>query len=314
MYNEIIDVLPISLLLIFVFKIQILKPLSIINENYLSITTCRAYKGLFALVVIFHHLAQRTESGLLFHQFTGVGYFAVATFFFFSGYGLQKSYINSEDYKRGFLLRRLPTILIPYIVVTFLYWVMNYVIGNIYTAESIIVAIIKGLPIDPNSWYIISILAFYIVFFLLMVLCRKRYFLMLLGAFLWYVFYVSYCLKMGYGDYWFNASHLLILGIFWATYEKQLLDIVERHYLFITVTVGLIFTFLICMSGRITSLIPLKGIGFIMTVMKACSFTVSVILFSLRFKIGNTVLDFLGKISFELYVYTDAFEPTARSF
>lgn len=82
MYNEIIDVLPISLLLIFVFKIQILKPLSIINENYLSITTCRAYKGLFALVVIFHHLAQRTESGLLFHQFTGVGYFAVATFFF----------------------------------------------------------------------------------------------------------------------------------------------------------------------------------------------------------------------------------------
>ena len=310
----VIDILPILLLLIFIFKLKIVRPLAIVNDDYLSITTSRVYKGLLALVVVFHHLAQRTKNGVLFHPFSGVGYLAVSVFFFFSGYGLQKSYMKSEDYKRRFLLYRLPKVLIPYIIVTFLYWIMNFIMGDIYTIKEIIItAIIEGLPIDSNSWYIISIIAFYSVFWVLMLLFQKHYFLMILGACLWYILYVIYCLKMGYGEYWFNASHLLIVGMFWAIYEKKILDIIEGHYFFITVTIWLFFCFLICMSNKIFLLIPIKGIGFICTVLKAILFTVGVLLFSLKFKVSNQILDFLGKISFEIYMLHGLFITILRS-
>lgn len=313
MYNKIMDVLPFFLLVIFVFKMKIVKPFSVINEEYLSIETCRAYKGLLALVVVFHHLAQRTENGLLFHQFAGVGYLTVSVFFFFSGYGLQKSYMNSDNYKKGFLLRRLPTILIPYILVTFIYWLMNCALGNIYSIKDMVGALVRGVPIDRNSWYIIAILVFYIVFWLLMVLCKKRYFLMLLGAFLWYVFYVGYCMGMGYGEYWFNTSHLLIVGMFWAICERRILAIIEKNYLLFSITMALLLALLLCVSSSIALLIPLKGIGVIMTALKAFLFTVSVMLFSLRFKVGNKALAFLGKISFEIYMLHGLFVTILRS-
>ena len=98
MSKYLMDVLPIFLVLIMLYKIKFIKPFSIVNENYLSISTCRAYKGIFAIVIIFHHLAQKTENGLLFQLFSGIGYLGVSVFFFFSGYGLLRSYINSHHF------------------------------------------------------------------------------------------------------------------------------------------------------------------------------------------------------------------------
>ena len=96
--NIAIDILPILLLFLCIFGAKITKPLSSINsKDYLSLATCKSYRGLFAIVVILHHLAQRTETGILFRIFTSMGSLAVAFFFFLSGYGLQKSYIIKSE-------------------------------------------------------------------------------------------------------------------------------------------------------------------------------------------------------------------------
>ncbi len=99
---EIIDLLPIVLLLLLLLllKAKAVRPLSGFNEDYLSLDTGKALRGFFALVVVFHHLAQQTETGLLFHRFTHAGYLCVAVFFFLSGYGLQRSHMNSPRYSR----------------------------------------------------------------------------------------------------------------------------------------------------------------------------------------------------------------------
>ena len=196
--NIAIDILPILLLFLCIFGAKITRPLSSINSNgYLSLSTSKSYRGLFAIVVIFHHLALRTTTGVLFQPFASMGSLAVAFFFFLSGYGLQKSYIiKSESYKKDFLLKRIPTVLIPYIIITAIYWLTHLFLGHFYSIKDIIHGLIVGYPIAENSWFIVNILIFYVVFWLLMLICKKHYFIMILGGIIWYILYFFFCLKM----------------------------------------------------------------------------------------------------------------------
>jgi hypothetical protein len=81
--GSLLNLFPFLLVALIVYKARIIKPIHNLNtENYLSIDTCQSYRGIFAIVVVFHHLAQRTECGGVFYFFTKVGYLAVAVFFF----------------------------------------------------------------------------------------------------------------------------------------------------------------------------------------------------------------------------------------
>ena len=66
---------------------------SLINNTYLSKDNCNSFRGLFALIIIIHHIAKSVSSGIILKPFTQVGYLIVAVFFFYSGYGLMKKHI-----------------------------------------------------------------------------------------------------------------------------------------------------------------------------------------------------------------------------
>lgn len=297
-----IDILPVSLFILFLFGIKFERPLSSFNtEGYLSLETGNFYRGFFAIVVVLHHLSQRTETGIVFRYFAMAGYLAVAFFFFVSGYGLQKSFIKKKDnYKKGFLLKRLPSVLIPYIIITFFYWLMHLVGGKLYSLKAIIISIVGGYPIVDNSWYIINILIFYVVYWLLMLSCRKKYFLMILGGTVWYFLYAFFCVKMGYGSWWYNASQLLIVGMFWATYENKILEILKKYYAIIAPITWIAFFAIIAFHGKITALAHIPSV--VLKAFTAIFFVLSVIAFSLKAQIGNKILNFLGNISLEIYI------------
>ena len=106
----------------FMYNIRIIDNYkSDMNKNYLSIDTCNSLRGLFALTVVFHHLSQIIQGGYLFSKFSQIGYLAVSMFFFLSGCGLQKSFINKENYLEKYLANRLPKIIIPYVVANLVY-------------------------------------------------------------------------------------------------------------------------------------------------------------------------------------------------
>lgn len=310
----IIDILPIALLITFLYKAHPVKPLSSFNQNYLSVKTGKCFKGLFALVVIFHHLAQRTQTGILFRYFSIFGYLAVAVFFFFSGYGLQKSYITKQDkYKKRFLLRRLPGILIPYIFITALYWLMNCAGGYFYSIKDLAVKIINGAPIDPNSWYIITIIAFYISYWIFMLICRNNYKIMIALACIWNVLYVAYCIKMQYGKWWYNTSHLLIIGMVWAVYEDRIIAAIKKSYKIIMPLVWLSFAFFFVLQDKIALWIPIAGISLLVDIITTVLFVTGIILFSMKIQIGNKILSFLGDISLEMYLVHGMFITALRN-
>lgn len=312
--SNIIDILPLSLLILLFYGAKLIKPLPSLNREYLSLNTGKYYRGIFAIVVVFHHLTQQTTTGFIFREFQTVGFLAVSIFFFLSGYGLQKSYIaKSEHYNKGFLLKRIPTVLIPYLVFIVLYWLMYLIGGDFYSLKYIIVGIINGKPFVDNAWYILNILVFYFAYWILMKLCKKHHFLMILGGLIWYFLYFYYCIKQGYGEWWYNSSQLLIVGMFWATYEHIIIEILNKTYIIIAPIIWFSFILLYRKPESIIEMIPSSYNMIIVTEITAILFALSVILFSLKIQIGNKILGFLGEISFEIYMAQGIFMQTLRS-
>ncbi len=303
MHDILIDVLPLILCGIFFWQLRPIGPLSQMNEAYISKETGNDYRGLFAVVVLFHHLAQRTHSGLLFRSFYDVGYLAVALFFFYSGYGLQKSYMaKKEAYRSHFLIKRLPPVLLPYAAVTFLFWLMNRAAGYRPTVLYILSTILQGEPMVLFSWYIVSILLFYVVFWLLMMICRNHYRRMIAGGCIWYVLYVICCMRADFGCWWYNASPLLIVGMAWAVYEKQILKLISICYSKMTVAVWILFIPLYMLAFSLKDSEAYENRLFLLHIAAAVLFVIGINLFSLKIRIGNPVLRFLGHISLEIYL------------
>ena len=289
------DFLVLGLAVLFFWKIKFYK--SSYHTEYLSLQSGNMLRGLFALVVVFHHLAQRTTEGFLFHLFTHVGYLAVAVFFFFSGYGLQKKYITDETYSHQFLLRRLPSVLIPYIIMNFIYWLANAVNGTFYSLTDVLQTLGNGSPLVANSWYIICILFFYVVFYCLMRICKRHYIWMIAGACLYNLSWIIICHSLSYGTWWYKSSHLLVVGMIWATWDKKITEIIQKYYIIFTFIAWAAFLFLNYIKSSQIGLIN----GIILMAI-AFDFVIIINLFSMKFCIGNRILNYLGAVSLEIYM------------
>ena len=298
------DILLLLLLILFFYGIERVKPSGSWNtDGYLSISSGKDYRGFFALVVLFNHLAQHTDPGTIFHYMAFSGPPAVAVFFFLSGYGLQKSYITKgKDYRRGFFLKRIPSVLIPYIIITLIYWAVMAVYGLSFSFTDIIGYIVKGKPVATYSWYILTILAFYIFYGLLMYICGDRHLIMIAGAVLWCIAYALFCMKMSYGQWWYNSSHLLAVGMIWATYEEKIKETVKGIYMFLTPALWISFIMFFYVGYRFTGLPDSEGITLLLALISNLLFVTGFILLCLKLKVGNRILCFLGGISLEIYI------------
>lgn len=296
-----LDLLPFLLLCFALFKIKPVKPiLSGFNEDYLSIKSGKSLRGLLALVIVLHHLTIHIEPdglGMFFKPFANIGFLAVAVFFFLSGYGLQKQYLKNENYKNDFLLKRLPTVLLPYIIIN-----VVWLIATKCTLLDIFRGLFNGSPVVAHSWYVLSILVFYVFFWLLMMVCKKRYCLMVVGGVLYYAVYTFVCYKANFGAWWFNTPFLLVVGMFWAIYEEKILRFLKKHYYLSVFTVFAIFLIIFIFLTKANSFeFPIKSI------VSALFFVMFLLLALLKFKVGNPILEYIGEISFELYLCHEIF-------
>ena len=109
------DFLPVALLFVACWRIRI-APEGSCFENPLDKSQGLAWRGLFAGVVVLHHLAAAMpQAGLVFPLFRSLGRLAVAVFFGLSGYGLMVQTRKRSDYLDGFWGKRLSSLWWPYL-------------------------------------------------------------------------------------------------------------------------------------------------------------------------------------------------------
>ena len=96
------------LVLLCLYKINFKK----IHEDYIDKEQTASIKGIFAIIIFLSHFRQYTNVIFAADHFvlwllTSISQLMVTVFFFYSGYGIMKSYSKRADYSKGFFKKRL---------------------------------------------------------------------------------------------------------------------------------------------------------------------------------------------------------------
>ena len=276
------------------------------QDSFVSKEDGLPFRGIAALIVLLHHLSLSTEHGMLMPLFPlfGAGGLGVALFFFLSGYGLQKQYLqHGKVYRQNFLKRRFPSILIPFALFTVLYWLVYCSLGKVYTIHDIIADIRIGIPFVAYSWYLIAILFFYLLFWISMNIFREQNnHWMPIVACGWYLIYALICIKLKFLIFWYDTAHLLPVGMFFAVHEEKFLSALNNKVLYTVLAITAIVSWLLT-TYCYSYIWPISiQAYYIISLLRVFFFTVMVILLRLKIRTDNPVLRYLGKISLEVYL------------
>lgn len=183
------------------------------------------------------HLSQFLKVPWL-RVFTTCGGWAVPIFFFVSGYGLYYSLEHKNSYLKGFLYKRLGKILIPFLMSSLLYvWLFWYNGCDLHSRYFSWYGI--SLFTLPYSWFVQSIIVFYVLFYISNLLFRNR-FKSILFILISVIFYEAYRWYIGCVPNSFFAGICFPMGMIlcWKETEIELFLKRLKTYYFILVIVG----------------------------------------------------------------------------
>ena len=306
---------------VFLFFPLILSGITLNNSedlsDCLSYNNCLFLRGACALSVVLHHISQVVQNGFLFHYvFGNIGYLAVSVFFFLSGYGLQKNNLTKVHYYKKFIPFRFFPIFLSYFCISIIYY-FYYHCDNFL---SVFLKLFTFSSIISISWYIIAISCYYLFFYILIRILVKRKQLVPLFTFIFCYLWKSVLEQKGVGIWCYNSIFALFLGTLWATHEKTFLKLLKNRTQYIFSIVLFLLLVLHNYHNEIylfwtpyfTSLVdsmymPLQYITSVI-------FAFLSVLFLLTFHVNSRFLDFIGKISLELYLIHQLFIDFYYSF
>ena len=275
-----------------------------------SVGQTKALKGIFALVVIFHHLYGADISPLLGTAFfEELGFLAVGGFFLISGYGLTYGVSNKKNYLRGFFFTRILSIVIPYYVIDSVYVVIRYLSeGNTDAFRTYLKESILGL----EMWFVPVMVLLYVLFRLSFIGHEKRknklispFILTFLT--LAYVVLFTYtqhtAVNLLYGCAWNDTVLCFVLGMWYCILKERISPILQDLYYVVTPVTALTFA----MSFVAVMLLPAytwptSPTRLVLRSVAAVAFGALVLLISMKVRFGNRVVNLCGDLSFELYL------------
>ena len=160
-----------------------------------------------------------------------------------------KNFLNKNDYLKGFLKKRLITVLVPFYLINTIYGILFYktrskylhqlnplcVEKKNYTLKNILTTFLGYTPAFESGWYCISISLLYIVFYITFKFIKYHW----INIFIIFIYsYVTILYgrnNKGFG--WFKGAHWhrsifsFLYGILIAKYEKQTIIFLKKIYI-----------------------------------------------------------------------------------
>lgn len=301
------------------------------QKEPLSLETSKAIQGFAAVAIIIHHLSQalmeRAGALAIFSEF---GVLFVGIFFFFSGYGLYTSLKTKEDYLRGFLRKRLVTVLIPFYMCNFVFVICACICGMKFKGLELVSVLTGWTLLNSHMWYIVEIVILYLAFYLFYRFIKNRTAATIAMA-VFVVLMIIGSLLLGHGDdyscrywfqgeWWYNSSFLFVLGIIVSKHSEAVSKIAKKFYYLLLIATA----FLSGVLGIATSYMlanysywsEVPGVDPAYDDKFRCLsvqlpwiiiFVAFVLLLMMKVRFGNPVLKFLGSISLELYLIHNLF-------
>ena len=255
-----------------------------------SLSNTYSARGFLILLVVLHHLFREYPIEIISHETEYYGKFAVACFFFLSGYGLMYSLQKKgKSYLNGFLAKKFHNLLPLVLSLTLFMFLLRYCFGGICEIDSIIHS---SLTILPNSWFVWMLLFEYFAFYIIFCICGTKH--LVIGGGIMLLTNVLACIilsNIGILTFWYARLFAINSGLFVAIYEGKLRRLLSHNAVFIFVACLLsIWIWYIHPTSRlliiVDNLIPL-------VLYVICYFN------NLS---GYKILHWLGKYSLEIYL------------
>lgn len=303
-------------------------------KDALSLRTSKGLLGFCAVGIMLHHMSQtiyfaKEDPGILLFM-VDIGVCFVGMFFFFSGYGLYTSLRDKPDYLKGFLKKRLPAILVPFYICNFAFILGSYFSGYEFKEGELVPYLTGAILMNSQMWYIVEVLILYLLFFIIFRLIKNRDVACIVYG-ICLMLLIAFSLRLGHdtttpsqglwfhGEWWYNTTLMVWVGILFARWEQQILGFIRKFYGFLLMVFVLLTVFL---YNRTIYMLQNKGYWFEwdgypgykekwQTLGVQFSFVlvtvITVVILTQKIRFGNKILDFLGEIALELYLIHNLF-------
>ena len=268
------------------------------NEGILSKNQTIILKGIMAICIVLHHLIVHYNSSFYFLKpFKYIGFICVGLFFFISGYGLTVSMYTKKDYFKKFE-NRLNKVIIPFIIAIIIYTLYNIILfyNTGYKCDQNIFFIVQ------NCWYVYEIIMLYILFFILYKNVNFKKATIILSIILLFTLIIMY--RNNISNTWYKSTSAFIAGIIIAKYKKNIKEWIATKWL-MKLTVLSLFLLISLLLGKFMQL------GILEIFIYNCSVILAtIVLLIILARIGdfkNKVMEYLGTISYEIYLYHGLF-------
>ena len=303
-------IFPIATFIVLFYKAKI-APLGTYIEDGWDYDTSRSLFGIAAVFIMHHHMTQCiTGYGWNYKGpitiFNSIGLLFTSIFFFFSGFGLMVSLSEKKDYMKTFLAHRLVSVLVPFFMTNVFYipYCMLFT-DRIQTVGEFITSVTGFTLMNKNAWFVVEITFLYLAFFVAEKLTKNRVVMVsILTVITVCIIFMSLSLGddttrvSGYwfkGAWWYNTTILFPVGLWFGLFKHRVMAFFKRFLIAIELISILVFGILLHEHLRIWQPFYLDSIMCIAFVMILLGMV-------LKVRIGNPVLRFIGKISYELYL------------
>lgn len=331
-YDYLLLIFPLALMFILFFRAKV-APKGSFNEDAWSLDQSKKLQGIAALLIILHHMVQSVTEYAKINKgpitaFCSFGILFTSIFFFFSGYGLYKSYLTKENYLDNFIVKRFPKILVPFLVTNIIYLFTNST-DRVTNVFQITTSIFGFTLLNTNAWFIVEILILYLSFYFIFSKVKddnRAFKFMTIFTVLLILFSLLLCHDYtdinGHwfqGEWWYNTTFLFICGMYVAKNESIIREKLTASYkkiLPICTAILILFyffeEFVLANVGYYQEWKHHPGyesklLSLICQIILCMIFMLFVLLVNMKVSVGNKLLKFLGGISLEMYLIHDIF-------
>ena len=294
------------------------------HNNFLSLKILNGLKGFSALSILIGHIVRNNPKyNKTILKYIPPGNFSIypAFFLFCSGYGIMVSYKKRKNYLDDFLKKRLLKILIPFYLSKIA--ILSFSKYDSYDYQKSFLKNLQFLDILGNlflynyNWFVMEIITLYLLFYFSFKYIKNKILSKLLILIIcWILFFIPTFFESNENNkYIFVRRHYhlsiysFIYGLFIGDYEDMIIQIIKKFY-HIFFSLSILFPYCFYIFNKYIYLFPyIRGNYFyyffnyskinIENIIIYSSF----LIISMKFQFNNILLDYLGKYSYETYLF-----------
>ena len=271
------------------------------NENYISKNQTTAINGIFVILVFMCHFVTYVKAGRYYALYklvnSTLNSLIVVSFLFYSGYGIMCS-IKSKgtSYVRSMPAKRIFKVWYHFALAILLFAVVNIILDRNITVKNILLSFIGAETIGNSSWYIITTIVLYIFTFVAFLIFRKNHILGALTVFALTIGFIIVMRSNGASVPWYKTVTAYPLGMLFALSKDKIEKLMKNNLVLYIGSLVVFGTGLVVFNKLFTSA------QYIQYNIQSFFFAGVLILITMKVSVGNKILAFFGKYTFEIYI------------